>query len=101
MLMNGKNNNAPHISYVSDKDKELIWQDVLAHFTLQTDDYHEDITHERLMERVRHWTMKKMATQFQSWKKQLYKSYVKKNKTANWNDKGLIAKARPYWEEFV
>jgi len=49
-----KNNNAPHISYVSDKDKELIWQDVLAHFTLQTDDYHEDITHERLTERVRH-----------------------------------------------
>ena len=37
--------NAPHISFVSDRDKPLIWNDVLEHFTLQTDGYDDIIDH--------------------------------------------------------
>jgi hypothetical protein len=52
-----KNKQCLEISYVSDRDKELVWSDVLQHFTLDTND-------EQLKERVRDWSMKKMATQF-------------------------------------
>ena len=30
--------NAPHISFVSDLDKTLIWDDILQYFMLETDD---------------------------------------------------------------
>ena len=55
-----------------------------------------------LEERVKSWALKKMATQFQTWKKQLYNKYIKQNKTPNFNEeRGPIQKARPYWDEFV
>ena len=31
--------NEPHVSFVSDLDKNLIWDNILQHFTLQADDY--------------------------------------------------------------
>ena len=37
---------------------------------------------EELKELVRMWAMKKMATQFQTWKKSLYTKYVKKEPNA-------------------
>jgi hypothetical protein len=52
-----KNKQRPEISYVSDRDNELVWGDMLQHFTLDTND-------EQLKERVRDWSMKKTATQF-------------------------------------
>jgi hypothetical protein len=57
--MNGKKKDAPHISFVSDFDKTLLWSDILQHFTLEIDD-------DDLKELVRNWAMKNMATQFQS-----------------------------------
>ena len=45
--------------------------------------------------------MKKMATQFQTWKKSLYMKYVKKNLTSNFNTRGPLAKLRLYWNDFV
>ena len=57
--------NEPHASFVSDLDKNLIWDDILQHFTLQADDY-DDINDDELKELVRKWAMKKMATQFQT-----------------------------------
>ena len=63
--------NEPHVSFVSDLDKNLIWDDILQYFTLQADDY-DDINDDKLKELVRKWAMKKMATQFQTWKKSLY-----------------------------
>ena len=98
-----KPKNAPHITYVSDADKEVLWEDIKLHFTFQTESYHDDvINHERLVELIKHWTMKKMATQFQSWKKELYSKYVKKGETPDWSvAKGPLAKARPFWDDFV
>jgi hypothetical protein len=43
--------------FVSDRDKDLVWRDVLLHFGLNTND-------EELKKRVRDWSMKKTATQF-------------------------------------
>jgi hypothetical protein len=44
--------------------------------------------------------MKKMATQFQSWKKKLYHTYAKKNLMPNFNARAY-AKLRPYCNDFV
>jgi len=57
--------NEPHVSFVSDLDKNLIWDDILQHFTLQADD-HDAINDDELKELIRKWAMKKMATQFQT-----------------------------------
>ena len=76
---NGRRRPMLLISVVSDRDKALIWNDVLVHFTLQTDGYDNIIDGDELKERVMDWAMKKMATQFQTWKKHLYTTYVKKN----------------------
>ena len=51
---------------------------------------------DELKELVRKWAMKKMATQFQTWKKSLYMKYVKKNITPNFNTSGPLVKLRPY-----
>ena len=48
-----KKTNAPHISFVSDHDKTLIWNDVLEHFMLQIDSYDDIIDGDELKERVR------------------------------------------------
>ena len=85
--------NEPHVSFVSDLDKNLIWDDILQHFTLQADDY-DAINDDELKELVRKWAMKKMATQFQTSKKSLYTKYVKKNLTPNFNTSGPLAKLR-------
>ena len=45
--------------------------------------------------------MKKMTTQFQTWKKSLYTKYIKNNLTPNFNTRGPLAKWRPYWNDFV
>ena len=84
---------APHISFVSDRDKNLLWNDLLSHFTLETAD-------DDLKELVKKWAMKKMATQFQNWKKRLYNDFIKKSDTPNFNI-AQYAKLRPYWTEFV
>jgi hypothetical protein len=42
---------------VSNHDKELVWGDMLQHFTLHTND-------SELKDRVCDWSMKKIATQF-------------------------------------
>ena len=43
--------NEPHVSFVSDLDKNLIWDDILQHFTLQADAY-DDINDDELKELV-------------------------------------------------
>ena len=55
--------NEHRVSFVSNLDKNLIWDDILQHFTLQADDY-DAINDDKLKELVRNWAMKKMATQF-------------------------------------
>ena len=43
--------NEPDVSFVSDIDKNLLWNDILAHFMLQADDY-DDINDDELKELV-------------------------------------------------
>jgi len=52
-----KKPSAPHISFVSDHDKEVVWTDIGEHFMFDTND-------EELKRRIWEWKMKKMTTLF-------------------------------------
>jgi hypothetical protein len=47
---------APLINFVSDRDKDILWDSVTAHFTL--------LAGEDLRNPVKSWALKKMSTQF-------------------------------------
>ena len=64
---------ASEITFVSDRDKEVVWKAVAYVFTFDTND-------EELKVRIYDWTMKKMALLFQNWKKTLYNKFVRKTR---------------------
>jgi hypothetical protein len=68
----GKADN-PHV--VPDLVKNLLWDEILKHFTLP-----EGV----VLANVKRWTLTKMATQFHKFKQQLNIDYIKKNRTPNW-----------------
>ena len=74
---------------VPNTQKDLLWNDVLKHFTLR-----EDID----VNLVKSWTLSKMATQFQNWKKKLSTNFIKKNLTPNWD---TYPKLKNHWKSFV
>ena len=57
-------------SYVSETTKTLLWDTLLTYFNLP-----ENLTDGK-KEKVKEWTLKKMATQFQSWKKKNMKMKI-------------------------
>jgi hypothetical protein len=69
---------SPQISFVSERDKDVIWDSITAHFHLPGG---EDIK-----KLVKSWALKKMVTQFQTRKKKLYNEFVKKNLTLDFSD---------------
>jgi hypothetical protein len=77
----------PHV--VPDSVKNLLWDEILKHFTLP-----EGVE----LAYVKRWTLTKMATQFQKFKQQLDKDYIKKNRTPNWIE---YPKLKEQWTSFV
>jgi hypothetical protein len=77
----------PHV--VPDSVKHLLWDEILKHFTLR-----EGVEPAN----VKHWTLTRMATQFQKFKQQLDKDCIKKNQTPNWIE---YPKLREHWTSFV
>nr|CAE01872.2 OSJNBb0028M18.5 [Oryza sativa Japonica Group] len=75
-------------SFVSESEKEMLWTTMLETFTLPAGT--ENI--------VKQWTLKKMAEQFQSFKGDLYKKYILKGLTPNFD---VFPKLRGHWDEFV
>jgi hypothetical protein len=55
--------------------KNLLWDEILKHFTLP-----EGVEPNNM----KRGTLTRMATQFQKFKQQLDKDYMKKNQTPNW-----------------
>nr|AAT38099.1 unknown protein [Oryza sativa Japonica Group]AAV31395.1 putative hydroxyproline-rich glycoprotein [Oryza sativa Japonica Group] len=75
-------------SFVPDSEKEMLWTTMLETFTLPAGT--KNI--------VKRWTLKKMAEQFQSFKGDLYKKYILKGLTPNFD---VFPKLRDQWDEFV
>jgi len=77
----------PHV--VPDSVKDMLWNDILEHFTLP-----EGVD----TNLVKGWTLSKMATQFQSLKKKLTRDFINKGKTPNWDE---WPKLKNHWKSFV
>nr|AAV44055.1 hypothetical protein [Oryza sativa Japonica Group] len=77
-----------HESFAPDSEKEMLWTAMLETFTLPAGT--ED--------KVKRWTLKKMAEQFQSFKGDLYQKYILKGQTPNFD---TFPKLRDHWDEFV
>jgi hypothetical protein len=61
---------------VLDSVKDQLWNDVLKHFALP-----EGVD----ANLVKGWTLVKMATQFQNFKKKLTRDFIKNNRTPIWD----------------
>jgi hypothetical protein len=74
---------------VPDSVKDQLWNDVLKHFALP-----EGIDPNL----VKGWTLVKMPTQFQNFKKKLTRYFIKNNRTPNWDE---YPKIKDHWKSFV
>ena len=82
------------VSYVDERAKNQLWNTLMSHFTLP-----EGLT-EAEREKVKQATLKKMATQFQTWKKKLWAKYIKaEKKTPEFT--GALVKVKDHWDLFV
>ena len=82
-------------TFVDDRSKETLWNSLLVNFTLPPE---EDENNPVIKEKVKEWTLKKMADAFRNWKTKLNK-FVKSGETPNFED-AYYAKIRPHWPEF-
>ena len=82
-------------TFVDDRSKETLWNSLLVNFTLPPE---EDENNPVIKEKVKEWTLKKMADAFRNWKTKLNK-FVKAGETPNFED-AYYAKIRPHWTEF-
>jgi hypothetical protein len=69
--------------------QDQLWNDVLKHFALS-----EGVDPNL----VKGWTLVKMATQFQNFKKKLTRDFIKNNRTPNWDE---YPKIKDHWKSFV
>ena len=74
-------------SYVNETTKTLLWDTLLTCFNLP-----ENVTDDK-KEKVKEWTLKKMAIAFQSWKKNLWKAYKDKDPEFT----GRLEKIKDHW----
>ena len=73
--------------YVHDHTKKLLFDTLMIHFNIP----------EGKTEKVKEWTLKKMATQFQSWKKTLWRKYEDEDPA---NFTGALEKIKHSWPAF-
>jgi hypothetical protein len=74
---------------VPDSVKDQLWNDVLKLFALP-----EGVD----ANLVKGWTLVKIATQFQNFKKKLTRDFIKNNRTPNWDE---YPKIKDHWKSFV
>jgi len=77
-------------SYVDDARIFLLWDCLMTHFNLP-----ENFT-EAMKKKVKEWILKKMATQFQTWKKKLWIKYKDEDPVF----KGRLEKIKAHWPAF-
>ena len=77
-------------SYVNDILKTTLWNNLLTHFTLP-----ESLSEDE-RKRVKEWTLKKMAKQFQTWKIKLWAKYEHEDPKFI----GRLEKIEPHWAAF-
>ena len=92
-----KTKKAKESEYITERYKEGLWNDLMAHFTLPECATQEDTDALRL--KVKEWTLMKMGELFRQLKKILWQKY-KKDRTAP-KFEGYLAKQEHHWDAFV
>ena len=85
----------PEVSYVNDMQKEDLWTELKANFTLPPEEDPEKPVKEQL---IKSCALKKMATLFRRWRKEL-NHFVDKKKTPEFI--GKYEKIKDHWPAFV
>ena len=83
--------------YVAERYKDGLWNDLMAHFTLPECEEEDDTA--ALRDKVKVFTLKKMAELFRQWKKTLWQEYQKTNSAPKFE--GYLVKQKAYWDAFV
>src|SRR3954466_1673844 len=83
-------------TFVDERSKETLWNSLLVNFTLPPE---EDENKPVIKEKVKEWTLNKMADAFRNCKTKLNK-FVKARETPDVED-AYYAKIRPHCPEFV
>ena len=91
-----KRKGANDSEYVAERYKEGLWNDLMAHFTLPECEDPADTA--KLREKVKQWTLKKMAELFLAWKKRVWSKY--KSKKTPLVFEGYLAKQANHWNAF-
>ena len=85
----------PQVSYVNDMQKDDLWTELKANFTLPPEEDPEKPVIEQL---IKSHALKKMADLFRRWKNEL-KTFVDKEETPEFI--GRYEKIRDHWPAFV
>ena len=91
-----KRKGALESEFVTERYKEGLWNDLMAHFTLP--ECADEAETAKLRAKVKKWTLGKMAELFRVWKKRLWAKYLEK-KTPPVFD-GYLAKQANHWPAF-
>ena len=83
------NNPSEQRDVVPEREKEWLWRKLKKNFTVPAESEEE----------AKRWTLRKMAEQVQTFKKNLTKNYIKKGKTPEFI--GDLAKQEDHWNAFV
>jgi hypothetical protein len=85
--------------FVEDRSKDLLWEFLIAKFTLPTQETPE--RENEMRRRVKYWALSKMAEQFKNFKKILYAKYLNDKKKPPTEWKGPMEKQQPFWDIFI
>jgi len=80
------------VSFVDQISKDELWNTLMSHFNLPQD------LSDGMKLKVKQWALKKMATQFQSFKKKIWSEYKNKKETPTFT--GALEKQNYHWDAF-
>ena len=86
----------PEVSFVTDRQKDELWNTLKANFILPTEEDQEKPIIEPL---IKTHALKKMAELFRRWKNELKVKFVDKKKTPTFT--GRYEKIKDHWDAFV
>ena len=87
------------VSYVSDRFKDALWDKLSSYFTLPV--FEDEQETEAMRLRVKHFALRKMATQFNKFKNRLWADYLEAGEKDPTEWHGPLEKQWVHWPELL